>query len=242
MAVITSFSFETLRSCISILLLLVTSVQSDCERGGTCNDTDKLLEDIAADPKSHQQLLQAFYPINRAQPAYMVVAYFLNFTGAFPEQCDGHTYPWTTFPNFNTTHIWWFLWSTLPANNVVNIQLMTEFGLSVPAQSYYALFNTAPWWLEVTTTTACVALPYNVEGPKCKYGQWCTGALVMATAEVRDHNPFGACLHEVLAVYTLTSIATYSVCRSLSFDVELSRAQRYHIHSFLSSADECGVF
>ena len=36
---------------------------------------------------------------------------------------------------------------------------MTEFGLSVPAQSYYALFNTAPWWLEVTTTTACVALP-----------------------------------------------------------------------------------
>ena len=71
---------------------------------------------------------------------------------------------------------------------------MTEFGLSVPAQSYYALFNTAPWWLKVTTTTACVALPYNVEGPKCKYRQWCTGALVMATAEVREHNPFGTCL------------------------------------------------
>ena len=194
MAVITSFSLETLRHSISILLLLVTSVQSDCERGGTCNDANKLLADIAADTKSHQQLLQAFYPINRAQPAYMVVAYFLNFTGTFPEECDGHTYPWTTFPNFSTTHIWWFLWSTLPANNVVNIQLMTEFGLSVPAQSYYALFNTAPWWLKVTTTTACVALPYNVEGPKCKYRQWCTGALVMATAEVREHNTFGTCL------------------------------------------------
>ena len=201
MAVITSFSFKMLRHCISILLLLVTSVQSDCERGGTCNDADELLADIAADPKSHQQLLQAFYPINRAQPAYMVVAYFLNFTGAFPEQCDGHTYPWNTFPNFNTTHIWWFLWSTLPANNVVNIQLMTEFGLSVPAQSYYALFNTAPWWLEVTTTTACVALPYIVEGPKCKYGQWCTGALVMVTAEVREHNPFGACMSCWLSIH-----------------------------------------
>ena len=117
-----------------------------------------MLADMAADPKSYQQLLQAFYPINKAQPAYMVVAYFVNFTGTFPEECDGHTYPWTKFPNFNTTHIWWFLWSTLPANNVVNIQLMTEFGLSVPAQSYYALFNTAPWWLEVTTTTACVTL------------------------------------------------------------------------------------
>ena len=191
-------------------LLLVSSVQSDCERGGTCNDADKMLADIATDRKSHQQLLQAFYPINRAQPAYMVVAYFLNFTRAFPKQCDGHTYPWTTFPNFNTTHIWWFLWSTLPANNVVNIQLMTEFGLSVPAQSYYALFNTTPWWLEVTTTTACVALPYNVEGPKCKYGQWCTGALVVVTAEVRENilSEHVWSMYEMLAVYTLTSITT----------------------------------
>ena len=137
----------------------------------------------AADPKSYQQLLQAFYPINKARPAYMVVAYFTNFTGTFPEKCDGHTYPWTTFPNFNTTHIQWFLWSTLPANNVVNIQLLTEYGLSVPAQSYYVLFNTAPWWLKVTTTTACVALPYNIAHPQCS-GSWCLGALEEITVEV----------------------------------------------------------
>ena len=174
---------------LCLFLLLVTSVQSDCERGGTCNDEDKLLADIAADPKSHQQMLQAFYPINRAQPAYMVVAYFLNFTGAFPEQCDGHTYPWFTFPNINATHIRWFLWSTLPANNVVSIQLMTEFALSVPAQSYYALFNTAPWWLEVTTITACVALPYYIVDTRvqqCGNGRiWCFDALEKATTQVR---------------------------------------------------------
>ena len=146
-----------------LLLLLISTVYSDCQRGGTCDDVDKMLIDIAADPKSYQQLLQAFYPINKAQPAYMVVAYFTNFTGTFPGECDGHTYPWTTFPNFNTTHIQWYLWSTLPANNMVNIQLMTEFGLSVPALSYYALFNTAPWWLKVTTTTTCVALPYEAD-------------------------------------------------------------------------------
>ena len=149
---------------VCLFLLMVSSVHSHCERGGTCDDADTLLRDIAADPKSYQQLLQAFYPINKAQPAYMVVAYFINFTGTFLEECDGHTYPWTTFPNFNTTHIQWYLWSTLPANNVVNIQVMTEFGLSVPAQSYYALFNSAPWWLKVTTTTACVAFPYSVNG------------------------------------------------------------------------------
>ena len=174
-----------LRHCICILLLLVSTVHSDCERRGTCDDTDKILADIAADPKSYQQLLEAFYPINKAQPSYMVVAYFTNFTAAFPEECDGHTYPWFTFPNFSTTHIQWFLWSTLPANNIVNIQVMTEFGLSVPANSYYALFNTAPWWLKVTTATACVALPYNVEKSQCKYGRWCVGALDTVTVEVR---------------------------------------------------------
>ena len=78
---------------LCLLLLLVSSVQSDCERGGTCNDADKMLADIAADPKSYQQLLQAFYPINKAQPAYMVVVYLMNFTSTFPEECDGHTYP-----------------------------------------------------------------------------------------------------------------------------------------------------
>ena len=144
-----------------LLLLFISSVQSHCKVGGTCDDADTMLRDIAADPKSYQQLLQAFYPINKAQPAYMVVAYFINFTGTFPKECDGHTYPWTTFPNFTSTHIQWYLWSTLPANNLVSIQLMTDFGLSVPAQSYYALFNTAPWWLKVTTSIACVALPYN---------------------------------------------------------------------------------
>ena len=157
---------------LCLLLLLVSSVQSDCERGGTCDDADKILADIAVDPKSYQQLLQAFYPVNKAQPADMIIAYFTNFTGTFPEECDGHTYPWTMFPNFNTTHIQWFLWSTLPANIVVNIQLLTEYGLSVPAQSYYVLFNTAPWWL-------------NVRKSYCKRGDMCVGALNTVAAEVR---------------------------------------------------------
>ena len=59
---------------LCLLLLLVSTVQSDYERGGTCDDTDKMLKDIAADPKSYQQLMEAFYPINKARPAYMVVA------------------------------------------------------------------------------------------------------------------------------------------------------------------------
>ena len=165
------------------LLLFVSTVESDCERGGTCGDATKALADIRADPKSYQQLLQAFYPVNKAQPAYMVIAYFINFTGTFPEECDGHTYPWTTFPNFTTTQIRWFLWTTIPANNIVNIQLLTEYGLYVPAQSYYYFFNTAPWWLDVTTTTACVALPYNTAPTECDI--WCHDILDTVTVEVR---------------------------------------------------------
>ena len=166
-----------------LLLLTTSAAHSDCEVGGTCDDANKMLRDIAADPKSYQQLLQAFYPINKAQPAYMVVAYFTNFTGTFQEECDGHTYPWNTFPNFTTTHIQWYVWSTLPANNLVNIQVMTEFGLSVPAQSYYALFNTAPWWLKVTTTTACVALPYTIDDSQCT--GTCFSVVDKVTTEVR---------------------------------------------------------
>ena len=164
-----------------------------------------------------------------------MVAYFVNVTGTFPEVSDRHTYLWTKFPNFNTTHIWWFLWSTLPTNNVVNIQLMTEFGLSVPAQSYYALFNTAPWWLEVTTTTACVALPYNVEQPKCAYGRWCTGALVTVAAEVRQQS-----LGHVQDVGCLY-IVFYSYSKFMYFSVINADCQIYHT-PFFFSADAGSVF
>ena len=68
---------------LSFLLLLFSSVQGDCVRGGLCNDADKMLADIAADSKSYQQLLQAIYNTNKAQPAYIVVAYFMNFTAPF---------------------------------------------------------------------------------------------------------------------------------------------------------------
>ena len=78
---------------------------------------------------------------------YMVVAYFTNFTGTFPEECDGHT------PR--------------------------------PAQSYDVLFNTAPWWLKVITTTACVALPYNVRKSYCKRGGMCVGVLNTVTQLVK---------------------------------------------------------
>ena len=161
MAVITSFSFETLRHFISILLLLVSLVQSDCERGGTCNDADKLLADIAADTKSHQQLLQAFYPINRAQPAYMVVAYFLNFTGAFPEQCDGH-YHLSVVHSTSQQCCQYSahdrVWSVSPCPELLcplqhcsvvagsdHHYRMTEFGLSVPACSTIYIKQEVKW-------------------------------------------------------------------------------------------------
>ena len=38
-----------------LLLFLVSTVESDCERGGTCGDADKALADIAGDPSIYQQ-------------------------------------------------------------------------------------------------------------------------------------------------------------------------------------------
>ena len=54
-----------------LFLLLTGSVQSHCERGRTCDDAGTMLTDIVSDPKSYQQLLQVFYPINKAHDRQM---------------------------------------------------------------------------------------------------------------------------------------------------------------------------
>ena len=46
---------------------------------------------------NYQQLLNAFYPINRAKPSDVIVAYFTNYTDPLPEECSLGTYPWRTY-------------------------------------------------------------------------------------------------------------------------------------------------
>ena len=53
-------------------------------------------------PDNYQQFLNAFYPINRAKPSSVMIAYFTNYTDPLPEECSLGTYPWRTYPRIYT--------------------------------------------------------------------------------------------------------------------------------------------
>ena len=81
---------------VTVLLTLLTSVRVVC---GQCvnedcyNDPLEVLNSIKAYPDNYQQLLNAFYPINRAKPSSVIIAYFTNYTDPLPEECSLGTYP-----------------------------------------------------------------------------------------------------------------------------------------------------
>ena len=48
-----------------------------------CYDSIEMLNAIKSSPDNYQQLLNAFYPINRAKSSSVIIAYFTNYTDPF---------------------------------------------------------------------------------------------------------------------------------------------------------------
>ena len=146
----------------SVLLSLV--VVSGVVLGGwvhlDCRDTYKIMNSINGDPDNYQQLLNAFYPINRARPSSVIIAYFTNYTDPLPEECSLGTYPWRTYPGINYTYhnIYWYMWTTTIIFDIAGNMLLMEFGEYLPTITYYQLFNkTSPFVLP--TQIACIKIP-----------------------------------------------------------------------------------
>ena len=76
-------------SCISDIIMIINQF----------NDHDSKDQVY---PDNHQQLLNVFYPINRAKPSSIIIAYFTNYTDPLPEECSLGTYPWKTYPRIYT--------------------------------------------------------------------------------------------------------------------------------------------
>ena len=114
-----------------------------CDRYQVCDDPLEILNSIKAYPDNYQQLLNAFYPINRAKPSSVIIAYFANYTDPLPEECSLGTYPWRTYPGINYTYhnIYWFMWTTTPIYSIANEGMLLEFGEYLPTVTYYLLFN-----------------------------------------------------------------------------------------------------
>ena len=127
-----------------------------------CESSDKILHSIKADPDNYQQLLNAFYPINRAKPSSVIIAYFTNYTDPLPEECSLGTYPWRTYPGINYTYhnIYWYMWTTAIISDVAATISLMEFGEYLPIISYNHLFNkNSPFILP--TQIACIKMPFE---------------------------------------------------------------------------------
>ena len=149
---------------IFVALICTRVVTGECFRNRNCEDSLEILKSIKAYPDNYQQLLNAFYPINRAKPSSVIIAYFTNYTDPLPEECSLGTYPWKTYPGINYAYhkIDWYMWTTTPIYSIRSEMIYMEFGEYLPAISYDLLFNkSSPFVLP--SQIACIKTPWSVD-------------------------------------------------------------------------------
>ena len=147
--------------CVFALHFSLSLVKSSCNMR-YCDDPQKVLDSIKVYSDNHQQLLKAFYPINQAKPASVILAYFTNYTNQLPPECSQGTYPWKTYPTLNYTYqnLQWRMWTTSSIYSIQSKISYLEVGVYLPTMTYYLLFNkTSPFVLP--TPIACIKTPYT---------------------------------------------------------------------------------
>ena len=122
----------------------------------------KVLQAIRSYPENYQQLINAFYPVNRAKPSSVIIAYFINYTESdqLPGECSLGTFPWKTRPSINQSYQYtkWYVWTTAPIYSIAGKMTLEQFGEYLPTESYYFTFNrTIPLLVEMQI--ACIKLP-----------------------------------------------------------------------------------
>ena len=148
-------------SAMVVITIYIGLVSGSCIKHCVCDNPDDILHSINADPDNYQQLLNAFYPINRAKPSSVIIAYFINYTDPLPEECSLGTYPWKVYPTINNSYqfIEYQMWTTTAIYAVAAEMEMIEFAEYLPIVSYYFIFNkTSPFMLE--TPIACIRVPF----------------------------------------------------------------------------------
>ena len=158
-----SFERMEISITVTVLLMLLTRVRVVCGQSANedCyNDPLEVLNSIKAYPDNYQQLLNAFYPINRAKPSSVIIAYFTNYTDPPPEECSLGTYPWETYPgvNISYSHIKWYMWTTSPIWCEGTELNFLEWGEYLPTMSFYLLFNKSSIF-DPPSQIACIKTP-----------------------------------------------------------------------------------
>ena len=156
-----------MRQIVILLFLALVYIRIiSCGECAQCESSDEILNSIKAYPDNYQQLLNAFYPINRAKPSSVIIVYFTNYTDPLPEECSLGTYPWRTYPGINYTYhnIYWYMWTTAIIFDIATTVSLMEFGEYLPTVTYNHLFNkSSPFVLP--TQIACIKIPFLI---RCK--------------------------------------------------------------------------
>ena len=153
---------------VTVLVTFISSVRVVCGQGAYEDGYDdplEVLNSIKAYPDNYQQILNAYYPINRAKPSSVIIAYFINYTDPLPEECSLGTYPWRTHPGMNSSHykIMWYMWTTTPIRCVGTDYIFLEFGEYLPTMSFYFLFNkSSPFY--PPSQIVCIKTPIIIPG------------------------------------------------------------------------------
>ena len=135
-----------------------------CIKYRVCDDPDDILHSIKGYADNYQQLLNAFYPNNRAKPSSVIIAYFINYTDPLPEECSLGTYPWKVYPTVNNSYqfIDYQMWTTTAIYIIAPEMSLIEFAEYLPTVSYYFIFNkTSPFMFP--TPIACIKVPFYLE-------------------------------------------------------------------------------
>ena len=155
-------SVQEYRILVMVILAIgIGLVGGRCIKHHVCDNPDDILHSIKAYPDNYQQLLNAFYPNNRAKPSSVIIAYFINYTDPLPEECSLGTYPWKMYPTINNScqFMEYQMRTTTAIYAIDSEMLMIEFAEYLPIVSYYFIFNkTSPFMLK--TPIACIKVPF----------------------------------------------------------------------------------
>ena len=186
----TAFGMDNVLIRVTVLLTVFTSLKvvcGECVVNKMCDDPTEILKSIKAHPDNYQQLLNAFHPINRAEPSNVIIAYFINYTDPLPEECTLGTYPWRTYPGINSSYykMMWYMWTTTPIRCVGTDYTFLEFGEYLTTMSFYLLFNkSSPFY--PSSQIACIKTPLvNTD----------YGILGDVTTQVYMHNYYRICFN-----------------------------------------------
>ena len=130
-----------------------------CQAHSPCNNADEITQAIISDEGNNQRLLEAFYPINKAKPQFILVIFFTNGTRIDKEVCiDREPYVGIIFELNGRKNVYGTMWYASNINTITSTVVISELALLIPQSILGQYFKVNP--IITYYTTVCLTIPY----------------------------------------------------------------------------------